>query len=357
MTGTEGLSVDLKSPEGREIICALIPKADILLHNMRPGAPERLGIGLEQVRQLNPAIIYLYVAGYGSSGPSSRRPAMQPIGGAMSGGALAQAGRGTPPPPDTPLTMDEVKEVSRRLGRAQEVNPDPNTAMVASTAMVLGLYARQRFVVPQYLETTMLGANAYANADGFFDYAGKPERPVPDAGGFGLNALYRLYEAQEGWVFLACPLEKEWEALCRALGRPKLLEDPRFATARARQEHDQALTQELERLFTDRPAREWERLLTAADVGCVQVEDRGMYHFFADDPHVRENSFTVEVESPRFGAFWRYSPILSFSRTPSRAGAGVLRGQHTCSILGELGYSEERIIELRARGVLNWEEP
>ena len=357
MAGTQGLSINLKTPQGQEIIRALIPKADILLHNMRPGAPERVGIGLDQVRQLNPNIIYLYVAGYGSTGPYSKRPAMHPIGGAVSGGAMAQAGRGTPPSPDTPLTMEEIKEVSRKLGRAQDVNPDPNTSMISSTAMVLGLYARHRFGTAQYLETAMIAANAYANADDFFDYEGKPDRPVPDSEGYGLNALYRLYPAQQGWIFLACPLEKEWEQLCLAIGRQDLRDDPRFAAAKAREENDDALIEELEWVFSTKPASEWERVLTAADVGCVEAEERGTYHFFVDDPHVQENGFTTEVENPRIGTFWRYSPILSFSRTPSKPGGGIIRGQHTFPILGELGYSEEQIREMRAQGVLDWEDP
>ncbi|MCH7744549.1 MAG: CoA transferase [Chloroflexi bacterium] len=357
MAGTEGLSLDLKTPEAMAIINALIPKVDILMHNMRPGAPERLGIGFEQVRELNPNIIYMYVAGYGSTGPFSHRPAMHPIGGAVSGGAVAQAGKGGLPPPDTSLTMDEIKEISRRLGRAQDVNPDPNTSMVASAAMVLGLYARQRFGTAQYLETTMIGANAYANADDFFDYQGSPERAVPDADGYGLNALYRLYKAQEGWVFLACPLEKEWRVLCQAIGRQDLLDDAHFVNAKARLENDDALILKLEDVFRAKSASEWEMTLTAADVGCVQVEERAMFHFFDEDPHIEENGFTSEVESPRFGTFWRYSPVLRFSQMKSKVGPGIQRGQHTFSILGELGYSKEQIEDLKARGVLDWEEP
>ena len=355
MAGTEGLCIDLKMPEGQAIVHALVRKTDILMHNMRPGAPERVGLGLQQVRQINPNILYLYVGGYGSSGPYAQRPAMHPIGGAVSGGARAQAGRGIPPP-EASLTMEEVKEVSRLLGRAQDVNPDPNTSMVASTAMVLGLYARQRFGAVQYLEATMIGANAYANADDFFEYQGRPDRPIPDAEGYGLHALYRLYPAEKGWIFLACPMEKEWEALCQALGRRELLGDPRFATSQARQEHDEALSDELARLFSTRPAAEWEKLLTAADVGCVQAEDRGMYHFFAEDPHIQENGFITQIEHPRIGSFWRYSPILSFSRTPCRAGPGILKGEHTFPILRELGYADERIRELKSQGVLHWEE-
>ena len=357
MAGTQGLCLNLKSSQGQDILLALLKKADVLQHNMRPGAPERVGIGYEKVREINPRVIYQYIAGYGSTGPHAGRPAMYPIGGCISGGALAQAGRGMPPPPDAHLSIEEVKEISRLLGRAQEVNPDLTTGMVASTAVVLALYARGRSGLGQYLESTLICASAYAAADEFFDYAGRPERPLPDSEGYGLNALYRLYRARIGWLFLACPMDGEWERLCEALGRHDLERDPRFATAKARERNDGELAEELGRVFSARSAVEWEQQLSAAGVGCVQAEDRGMYHFFADDSHVRHSGFTTEVEHPRFGRYWRHSSILGLSRTPAVVGPGVLKGQHTQPILQELGYTVEEIDRLRASGVVDWEEP
>ena len=357
MAGAHGICLDLKTPEGRKIIHQLVQKTDVLLHNMRPGAPRRIGIDFETVREINPDLIYLYLAGYGSSGPYSKRPAMFPIGSCVSGSALAQAGPGFPPSPDTPLTIEEVREVGRRLGRAQEMNPDHSTAQAAATALSMALYARRRFGVAQYLETTLICASAYANSDDFFDYPGRPPRPGPDAEGYGLNALYRLYPAASGWVFLACPMPHEWPDLCRALERDDLERDPRFSTEEARARHDHALAAELQAIFRTQGAADWERELTSRGVGCVKAEDRGMYHFFAEDPHVREGGFTVEVENPRIGRYWRHLPILTFSKTPCVAGTGPLKGQHTAGILADLGYSAEDIASLKQRGIIDWEEP
>ena len=356
MAGTQGLSIDLKTPEGREALNRLLPEADVILHNMRPGAPERVGIGIEQVRSLNPDAVYVYLGGYGSGGPHSHRPSMHPIGGAVGGGVMAQIGSAGIPDPDIPLSMDEIKAVSRRLGRANEVNPDPNTAMVTATAVTMALYARQRFGTPQYVETTMIGSNAYVNADHFFDYEGRLPRPTQDPDGYGLGALHRLYQSSDGWVFLDCPFEDEWRRMCETLGRPDLLSDERFADADSRRANDVALISELAAEFGDKTALEWEKTMTAADVGCVQTEDRGMYHFFSEDPHVEENGLRVDVEHPRFGPMWRYAPILDFSRAKCVAGAGILRGQHTIPILKELGYTESEIHEMRARKALDWEE-
>jgi crotonobetainyl-CoA:carnitine CoA-transferase CaiB-like acyl-CoA transferase len=353
--GAENISLNLRTPEGQEVFRKLASRADVLVHNMRPGAPERIGVGYEQVRRINPRIVYVYAGGYGDSGPHSDRPAMHPIGGAVAGGALAQLGRGGLPGPEVPMTMEEVLEVGRRISRANEVNPDPNSAMVISAAVLLGIYARERFGISQHILTTMLGANAYANADDFFAYEGKPERSIPDADGFGLNALYRLYRARSGWVFLACPFDEEWETLCRAIGREELLQDPRFTTASGRKDSDGALIRELERVFITRDAQEWESSLAAADVACVVAEESGMFHFFSRDPHVAENGFITEAENLRIGKYWRYGPVVNLSLTPSRVGSGPLRGQHTESILRELGYSAGQIQDLHERRVVDWE--
>ena len=356
MAGTQGLSLDLKSTEGREVLSRLLPKVDVVLHNMRPGAPERVGIGIEQVRKLNPDAVYVYLGGYGSSGPHSHRPSMHPIGGAVGGGVMAQIGSAGIPDPNIPLSMDEMRAVSRRLGRANEVNPDPNTAMVTATAVTMALYARHRYGKPQYVETTMIGSNAYVNADHFFDYEDRLPRPTQDPDGFGLGALHRLYESSDGWVFLDCPFEDEWQRMCDALGRPDLLSDPRFADTDARRVNDDELITELAAEFAQMPALEWERVMTSVDVGCVQTEDRGMYHFFSEDPHVEENGLRVDVEHARFGPMWRYAPILDFSHTKCVAGPGILRGEHTIPILEELGFTEPEIHDMRAKRALDWEE-
>jgi len=334
----EGISIDLKDPRGQEIAKRIVAKADLLIHNYRPGVPERLGIGYEQVKEFNPGIVYVSATGYGSDGPYAHRPNAHPIPGAALGGAYMQAGG------EAAMTVSDdvevLRETARRLMRANEVNPDPNTSMVIATGAMLGLFAKRMHGVGQHVQMNMMGANAYANSDDFVSYEGKAPRPTADPELHGLGALYRLYRAAgETWVFLACLTDREGEALAKAMG-PVLAADARFATAEARREHDAELATLLASCFASRDADEWESML-AEDVGCVRADAATVGEFFDTSDHVLENGFIAEVEHLRWGSYWRHGPLVQLSATPSRAGAGILAGQHTRQLLREFGYSPE----------------
>jgi len=141
--GKHSICIELKSPKGREILDKLLPKADLIAHNFRPGVPDKLGFGYERAKTFNPDVVWLSANGFGPTAPSADSPCSHPIAGALSGGAIYQAGGGMPPPATDDI--DALLEGARRMMRANEVNPDPSTAMIVATAGMLGLYAmRQR---------------------------------------------------------------------------------------------------------------------------------------------------------------------------------------------------------------------
>jgi crotonobetainyl-CoA:carnitine CoA-transferase CaiB-like acyl-CoA transferase len=201
----------------------------------------------------------------------------------------------------------------------------------------------------------MLQANAWANADEAYDYNSRPPCRLPDEQCYGLHALYRLYPASEGWVFLACVFEREWKAFCLAANRSDLLADARFANATARTEHDAELADEIGNVFAAHPADMWEQFLTAAGVACVRA-DSDIGAFLEEHPQAAANRMVMEVDSPRFGKYLRHGAIINFSGAPGRLERGSFPGEHTVRVMQELGYTDAQIDDLHSRRVIHWEE-
>jgi len=357
LQGKESLVIDLKSPEARRIIQPLLAKADALLHNMRGDTPSRLGIDYESVKKLNPNVVYLYAGSYGSSGPGAGRPAFHPIAGCLSGGALWQMGRGnTPPPCDAPMTMEQLEKWSEDLMAANESLPDQTSALGVGTALALALYHKARTGQGQYLETTMLMSNLYLCSDDFIRYQGKPDRLEPDRTLHGLHALHRLYETKEGWLFLTCPLEEEWHGLCRAVDRQDLMADHRFATHELRLRNDEWLLAILWPVFRERTAQEWEHYLAPYGVPCARADAQRYEDFLLTDQGLRDAGLVVDVAHTTTGNVRRVNCAVEFSLTPGRAGPPHLFGEDTPHILAELGVSQAEIDDLRAKGIIKWEE-
>lgn len=348
----ESIALDLKSQEGQQIVQSLAASTDIIIHNYRPGVPERLGIGYETLKAIRPELVYVYVNGYGRGGPGAHRPSTHPIPGAGLGGALMQMGEGMPP---VCTTIPELREIARKFFRANELNPDPNTSVVVASASLLGLYARRRFGHGQEVFVDMFGANAWANADDFIAYEGKPPRPTLDRDLHGLGPTWRLYEAAEGWVFLGLAVQPEWERFCELTGRPDLAADPRFATPDARTANGDALAVALAALFAGRPADEWEGLLATEGIGCVRADAAPVHEFIARDDHVAANGLRVPAHSANFGEYERYGPLTGFSENKLELRGFPLAGEQADAILAELGYDPAAVETLRAKGVV-WSE-
>ena len=354
--GKECIQIDLQTPEGKEIVHKLIAKADVLLHNFRPGVPERLQVDRETCRQINPRLIHVWMGTYGENGIHARRPGAHPIPGAIMGGPMRQMGRGMPPPPEQAMDIEGLVEATRWIMRSNW-GPDQNTSSAVATGIVLGLRARDISGTGQPVHVTMLNANAWTNADEYYDHASRPPIAMPDDQIHGLHALYRLYRCREGWVFLGCLFQDEWETFCRTVQRGDLLADRRFSTPEARQANDEALITEISGILAGGPAAEWEALLIEADIGCVRADEALEGEFYADHPHAKANALSVEVEHPHIGKYLRYGGLVEFSLTPGLYRTSIQIGQHTKSLLRELGYTGQQIEDLGTGGVVQWAAP
>jgi crotonobetainyl-CoA:carnitine CoA-transferase CaiB-like acyl-CoA transferase len=352
LSGKESVAVDIHSPEGREIVHELVRRADVVLRSFRAGVAERLGFDDVSLRAVNPDLVYLNAPGFGVGGPYGHRPAYAPTIGAGAGQAGRNLGALMVQRPD--LTLDEVKDLSLRMGGAAMSgnNPDASSSLVAATGMLLGLVTRARGGPAQSAMTTMLNTLSHVLSDEMVEYAGRPPSPTVDAQALGFGPLYRLYETAEGWVFLAAPTQREWEALAAALPGD-LGADPRFSTAAGRAGHEDELAAALATVFAGRRGTEWEHDLLAADVACVVVADGPPETCImaGEESLGRVLDLVVDLEHPVCGEYPRMKPLATLSRTPGVTPGAPLLGADTDRVLRELGYDDERIADLHARGI------
>jgi crotonobetainyl-CoA:carnitine CoA-transferase CaiB-like acyl-CoA transferase len=329
--GKESVIADLKAPEGREIVHRLAARADIFLHNFRPGVPERLGIDYATLGALNPRLIYVYGSCYGATGPWAHKPGFHSTANAISGSGVVEGGRGNPP-------------LNRTYG-------DPTGALATSTATLLALLARERTGRGQYVETTMLASLAYAVSAWGLDYADKPPDPELSADLRGVHALRRLYPTREGWLLLACRDARDWDALRRALGEPAALAEARFGDEAGRHRADTALQERLASLLTADTAAAWEARCRGEGVPAARADGIDHFDFMLNHPHMRANGLSIEDDLPGIGRFWRSAGCAEFSDLETRHGACEPLGASTAKILRELGYDDGAIAALEAGGV------
>ena len=171
---------------------------------------------------------------------------------------------------------------------------------------------------------------------------------------FGTGALNRLYEVKDSWLFLAAASQEEWEALCSALHRDDLRTDSRFATAEAREQNDGPLAEALQGVFAERTAADWESELTAKDIAAVRADRYRQCEFLNKDPHMTETEMSTLAMHPAWGQYRRFGVGVNFSLTPGVAGGGNRVGEHTQSLLEEMGYSKAEIDDLGKKGAVIW---
>jgi crotonobetainyl-CoA:carnitine CoA-transferase CaiB-like acyl-CoA transferase len=352
--GKQSVAVDIRTPEGVAIVHQLAAGVDVVVAGFRPSAARRRGFDPDTLRGLNPDLLYMSAPGYGEGGPCSDRAAFATSFGAASG--IAAAHLGQPVTGDPTDTLDEVAAKSHVLYAATVAtyaSADGIGALGVATGILLGLLARSRGAPGQHLVSSMLLSAAHAMANSIVTFPGDSSSLHSGQEMRGPSALYRIYDAADGWVFLAAPQAKEWEALTNALGPYiDLRADPRFATQRDREANDAALVQALAAVFVRRNKESWQRDLTPADVTCVAVTTGPPEALLTSDRYGRASGYITDVNHPVFDNHPRLAPIVRFSRSRTQAKPGVLCGSHTEQIMSELGYTNEQIADLKTRRII-----
>lgn len=346
--GKESIAVDLKHPDGLKIVQSLIVRADGVVHNFRPGVPERLGIDYERCQTLNQRLIYLNAASYGDSGPDAQRPMFFATAAALGGNQLRQVGRGHPSPDSETADIEDLKREAWRLLKAAEGNADPIAAVAAAAAFLMALHARDRTGAGQQVLTTMIGSDVYANSDEAIAYEGRPRGPAVDEDLYGYGPFYRLYETASGWIFLSCVHRQEWDEFCRAAGQSGMAAEWDRAAAGDGLRQADAIAA----VLRERSAKEWEELMLQHEVPLVAVEMRDPGRFNIEDPEMRGQGHAVQVESPAHGTYWRHGALQRFSEDGASLGGWEPLGGHTRQILRELGLAPAEIDRLALERVV-----
>jgi crotonobetainyl-CoA:carnitine CoA-transferase CaiB-like acyl-CoA transferase len=327
----QSILLDLKSSEGKQICLDLARKADVFVENFRPGTAERLGVGYEALRELNPRLVYCSISAFGKSGPYSKKPGFDTLGQAMSGllGLLAD--------PDEPKIMGVALS-------------DYITGFSAAYGILSGLMARQASGKGLKVETSLLQATLSfigETAAGYFATGTIPNRiaRVKNGHAFAFVTKDNLPLA----IHCSVP-EKFWLALLKAADRTELAEDARFKTREDRRKNFEQLEKELAPTFTTRNRDQWLSLLDENDVPASPLYNMKEV---LEDPQVLHLGVTEEVEHPKTGKAKFVGGPVHFEGLPKeKSGPPPLPGEHTDTILTELGFSSTDIEKLTKTGAV-----
>ena len=334
------VSANTKTDAGQQIAQKLAAEADIMLANMRPGATDRMGLSAEELEPLNPGLIQAHTTAFGWSGPYAHRPGVDPLAQAWMGLQFAQGGRGNPP-----------------VFLAQLAPTDFSSGGMVALGAIMALYARERTGIAQKVDCNLLNAGAVLREEDFLQYEGKTSPPIADGGQYGLSALHRLFETQDGWLYLIAETQNEWGSLCGVIGNSELADDERFASPAGRAKNDDALWDLLTDAFAQGAAAEWVRKMRDAGVRCADVTEQYNIGYFQDE-HILASGMFVELSHEVYGKMRYLANSIKFGETRAVDSRQTpLLGEHNREKLAALGYSSSEIATLYEDGVLTTEEP
>ncbi len=326
------LSVNLREKEGIDIVLDLASKADIMVESFRTGALDRMGIGYEAVKAVNPSIIYCSISGYGRTGPLADKPGYDLIIQAYSG-LMNLTGE----PDGVPL----------RVGFSLV---DLFAGMMAYGSIMTALHHRNKTGEGQYIEASLLDGQVAAmsyHATGYIATGVEPRRL-----GSGHPSLvpYQSFPASDGFFILGCGNQGLWERLCPGIGHPELLEDPRFESNTARVENRTQCVEVLSEIFRTRTVAEWVETIT--DAG-VPVGPINTVSDVISDPQVNARNMVVDMPHPNVPDLRvPFSPLKLAETPPAIRRTPPMLGQHNEEILTELGYTKDGISKAREKGVI-----
>ena len=332
------IAVNLKTTEGREAVYKLVERSDVFLQNFRKGVAERLGMGYDTLREINPLLIYGSASGYGPNGPDSHLPCFDGCGQARSGLMMAA----------TPMGAEQP-------GRVQGGVSDQMGGIMLCLGVLAGLVARNQQGIGQKVDASHLSSNMWLLGGGIGQgLLSGGAQAIPFDRTRPANPLSNMYKCKDGaWVqFMLIQPDRYWKPFATALGLSELIEDPRFAGAQNMAENSAELVSILDKKFATGTYDEWDRTFReSGDFIYAKVQHiEDLEH----DSQVIANDYIAAFDHPVLGSVKVCNHPNHYSETP----AGIWReapelGQHTEEILiEELGYDRNNIQQLKTAGAI-----
>ena len=325
--GKRSISIDLKSPAGKQVLWRVLKGADVFLEGFRPGVIKRLGFDYEAVSAREPRLLYLSISGFGQTGPLAERPAMDPILQAYTG------------------LMNENRGEDGIPHRVPVIVVDMSTALYSFQALAAALYARRDETRGRYIDVSLMQAAANLQSIRLMacHLEGGAMRPGGAPGG--------VFQTADGWMSILTLNDRDWKSLCAAMRMPELATDPRFVTPALRLQNDAALYAIVRPAISAETSAVWSERLTSAR---LMHERLNSYADFIDQPQVRETGLIQWLQQ---AGVKEPVPVPTLPGTPPqpdgtpRALAPV-PGQHTEAILAEHGFAAAEIATLLSQGTI-----
>lgn len=328
----KSVEMNLAAPEGKAVIYEMAKQADVVIENFKSGSIDRLGLGYEKLREINPKIVFASVSGFGASGPLMKYPCYDAIAEARSGFAASNGDPEGPP-----------MKAGNCIG-------DTISGLYALNAILMALIDAKRTGQGCRIDLSMMDVGMQACEETIMDYGlyGKAEARFGDHDRF--TAPYGMFEARDGWAVLIADTQERWGALCGALGLEGLREDPRFADNAARIAHKEELTEAITAVTRTLKREEIEKRLLAVDVPASAV--LSFIEAYTSD-HANQVGLTQLVDQKKIGLMRFYANPIHFDNEACVIQRGApLLGEDTTPVLEGLGYSKEEIEKLYADGVV-----
>jgi crotonobetainyl-CoA:carnitine CoA-transferase CaiB-like acyl-CoA transferase len=326
------ITLDLKQPEGLEVLHRLVKRADVLVENFRPDVKHRLKIDYEALKPLNPRLVYASISGFGQDGPYRDRPGFDQIAQGM-GGLMSITGA----PGQGPM----------RVGIPVA---DLTAGIFCAMGILVALLEREESGEGQWVQSSLLAAQIAMLDFQAARWLIAKEVPGQAGNNHPTSIPTGVFKTKDGHINIAAAGNEIYQRLCKALGAPQLSDDPDYANDKARSKNRDRLNAAIEEITKTRTSAEWIERINEAGVPCGPIYK--MDDVFAD-PQVRHIGIAQPVEHPSLGRIELVGQAVTLSRTPSKLKTATPeRGEHTEAVLRELGYHAAAIAALRAKQVI-----